>query len=691
MVRVAVTLIYRDTPQLLAPWLAHHARLFGPANLFVIGASPALRDLPRQGVNLIAPGPDPLLTQRDLIAALKANAGHDLVIPLQANSFLAAIDTTGLTVAPAAIHEALAEAAAAPRPLRLDHTAESRPGRLDLFRLHPSRDPIIPLAAIPHGIPLDETIPLDHAPATDRLILLRLCATEWPEPHRGALLAWSGFARSLAETLPDPSFATTWCADPGPEPSAYEAIPLDTGFDAAAYLAANPDLVQSKANPLLHFCWAGYHEGRRRSPGPDGCHEALARMAGFRAAHPDLPAGYRGLFFTYHMINQLDAADRILTEGHARFPQDAAIANHWVLTALYSKNPTEAARRAEILRGIAPADPAGYSLGVSALRDAGDHDAAVALAEQGVARFPTERNMLQFLAETAYARGDFTASDTLWRRLIAGHPDDVGLREVAARHLHASHAMRAEDADAPELDELEAPVVVAMSEAETKSALAALGLPDEAAMRSFFMRFESFGESCEFGLMQRRFGAEPMGLLRWSSMHFGNLVKGLQERFSAFEDPANIYLRTGPNEYALCDHRYRTIMHTFIHPEQMREEEALRRMHRRVVFLRKKLLEDLEEGEKIFVYVDSQRASQMDLLHLHAAIRAYGPGSLLYVTADPTRAGTVETLAPGLFHARLPRRGNDGPQWNIDFENWIKICLAARDHVAQSESNSRSG
>jgi hypothetical protein len=58
------------------------------------------------------------------------------------------------------------------------------------------------------------------------------------------------------------------------------------------------------------------------------------------------------------------------------------------------------------------------------------------------------------------------------------------------------------------------PVAVPLKPEE---ALAVLGLPDLDAVRGFFPGFENLGGNCEFGLVQRHFGAEPLSLLRWTA------------------------------------------------------------------------------------------------------------------------------------------------------------------------------
>ena len=47
--------------------------------------------------------------------------------------------------------------------------------------------------------------------------------------------------------------------------------------------------------------------------------------------------------------------------------------------------------------------------------------------------------------------------------------------------------------------------------------------------------FESLGRGCEFGFLQRRAGAEPMGLLRFASMPLEGLIRGLQTQFAGID------------------------------------------------------------------------------------------------------------------------------------------------------------
>ena len=69
--------------------------------------------------------------------------------------------------------------------------------------------------------------------------------------------------------------------------------------------------------------------------------------------------------------------------------------------------------------------------------------------------------------------------------------------------------------------------------------------------RDLVLQFESLGDNCEFGLVQRKAGAEPLGLLRFSSAPLPRLVRALRERFDGLTDPANVRLSSAKGEYPI--------------------------------------------------------------------------------------------------------------------------------------------
>ena len=137
-----------------------------------------------------------------------------------------------------------------------------------------------------------------------------------------------------------------------------------------------------------------------------------------------------------------------------------------------------------------------------------------------------------------------------------------------------------------------------------------------------------------------------------------------------------IRLRDG-YEYMVHDTRYGLRMHSFTGPAQVSQERFEQATHRRLQFLTRKLLEDLQDGGKIFVRTPGGISEPPErLLHLHRAIRRHGPGTLLFIdaaTRDANRAGQVEWLAEGVMLGWIG-------QFNVtqvSHEDWRAVCRAA--------------
>jgi hypothetical protein len=197
------------------------------------------------------------------------------------------------------------------------------------------------------------------------------------------------------------------------------------------------------------------------------------------------------------------------------------------------------------------------------------------------------------------------------------------------------------------------------------------------------MRFESLGENCEFGLVQRRCEAEPLGLLRFSSTFLRNLIRGLDQRFEALGEPEAIEPRlegAGPQkEYMIHERRYGLVYHTFVYEGQrspwlMREQESVR-----LKFLRRKFLEELALGEKIFVYKRNIPAEDEEILPLCLALASHGPGWVLWVVSaeNGPASGTVEVVGPRLLKAYIDRFASDDAAHDFSFEAWVRICVNA--------------
>jgi hypothetical protein len=195
------------------------------------------------------------------------------------------------------------------------------------------------------------------------------------------------------------------------------------------------------------------------------------------------------------------------------------------------------------------------------------------------------------------------------------------------------------------------------------------------------MRFENLGENCEFGLLQRHFGAEPLGLLRFSAVDISDLIAAVREGFAGVGDPAQTRLCTSPHngEYYSIDERYQINSHGLIFSADVSPEAAHATICRRATFLRTKLLRDLAEGSKIFIFKTGDDTLQSLVTDLVEALRRHGPVTLLWVrpSLDATKRGSVSWLAEGLMGGYLDRVCNIDGDWNISHAMWMKLLRQA--------------
>jgi hypothetical protein len=194
-------------------------------------------------------------------------------------------------------------------------------------------------------------------------------------------------------------------------------------------------------------------------------------------------------------------------------------------------------------------------------------------------------------------------------------------------------------------------------------------------------RFETLGGSNDFAELQSRAGAEPQGLLRHASMELTALNESLRGRLAGIGATDQIVHSVAgghPPVYAVTD-RASTLHYVTSQSVDDVDPETLVVQHaRRIRFLRDHLLEDIESGERIFVYhrpADQEKLTEATMLPLATALRRLGPGFLLYVTETDSSAppGTVETHIPGLMHGYLGPAADDEARQ----AQWLEICANA--------------
>ena len=204
-----------------------------------------------------------------------------------------------------------------------------------------------------------------------------------------------------------------------------------------------------------------------------------------------------------------------------------------------------------------------------------------------------------------------------------------------------------------------------------------LSLPELAA------GFESIGENCEFGLVQRRCDTEPLGLLRFSGSFSHNIVRGIEREFEGIGEPEDITPKLegngGRREFMIHERKYGLVYHTFVHEgdrtiDLMRQQEATR-----LKFLRRKFIEELDAGEKIFVFKRATPVPESEILPLFMALNRRRANTLLWVVPEePGKpSGTVEVLMNGLLKGHIDRFAPGDNAHDFSFSEWVKLCVHA--------------
>ena len=453
--------------------------------------------------------------------------------------------------------------------------------------------------------------------------------------------------------------------------------------------------------------------------------EALRLWQALREHSPERHEGHIWPIQVLWQCGRHAEAEAMAARSLSSFPDhpELLVQRAWIVTA--QRNWDEAATRWATVRERAPERIEGYVWGARSLWQSGAFDEAEKVAREGVRRFPRDLQALSESGWVATARQDWPEALRRWRRAHEAHPEQVvaqtrmieALRmagradeaealatarlaehpdepELLIEHVWAAVAREDWQAAAVRLDAVQAnekaaPLIsepLAAVEPQIRSLSAAATSPaasidEEIPVNELVLKFESIGERCDFGAVQRHFGAEPLGLLRFAWSRLDCLIAALADRFEAIGTVDDTGFEAYGDETILRMKKYALIFHTFVNgvdqqPADQREV-FYQQQRRRLLFLKDKLVRDLEAGEKIWIYATRDYATDADAAKLSAALRAYGPNALLYVRPerDDRPAGTVEALGDGLYAGYFPDLTDFVSGHQPPFGLWRELCL----------------
>jgi tetratricopeptide (TPR) repeat protein len=525
-----------------------------------------------------------------------------------------------------------------------------------------------------------------------------------------------------------------------PEAWLREAVALSETWD---YAAAEARLEAGIARFPDHADLALEHA--RLALAQSRLDEAAARYAALVERFPTLADAHLGHALALRNQFRLPEAEAALVHAQQIAPQDARLWLEHALLPVFpplprDRDPDRALQRLAALVARFPDFLAGTLAAIRLLREQGHAAEAEQLAGRGMEHLSQHAEPALEHAALAQARGDHAAAierhAAICRRFpehvgaligyaqavaAAGRLDEAEALLAAARdrfaHIPAAHVAHAEIAmqrnDWPEAlarwtagqrrfpdDNVFAQraydVRLLMTGGEAAADAAALhgaedaGSDPRAELRELVMRFESLGGrgiGCEFGMFQREFGAEPLGLLRWADMPYEGILQVLENRFEGVGDPANTEVFVNEDnerrEYCTRDLRGFMFMRAFVYEDEMSMEVMRKQAFRRLGFLKDKLIGDLQAGSKIFIWRSTERMLEPhEIARLHTAVRSYGDNILLYVRlADATHPnGHVERRAPGLLVGYIDRF-KLSPEGVLSSSpasaSWLRLCRAA--------------
>ncbi len=224
------------------------------------------------------------------------------------------------------------------------------------------------------------------------------------------------------------------------------------------------------------------------------------------------------------------------------------------------------------------------------------------------------------------------------------------------------------------------------------------GHGDAAALMA---RFESLGEDCEFGFVQRQYGIEPLGLFRFAGAgHMRNLLRLIETDLDGLGEPGslsarllNAVLYRTPEpplvipEFFMTDERLGFIFHTFRGPDQETEAEAIAANEQKLRYLKRKFIEDLEDGEKIWLLKDGSRGDINEAFAFLDVLQRKGPNRLFWVTrvVEGRPSGSVEWIAPNLLRGYSGGSHHDAQVFDAGL--WLRLCQNARRAFAERDAS----
>ncbi len=210
---------------------------------------------------------------------------------------------------------------------------------------------------------------------------------------------------------------------------------------------------------------------------------------------------------------------------------------------------------------------------------------------------------------------------------------------------------------------------------------------DEAAL---VMSFESMGDNCEFGLVQRLIGQERLSFLRYAGVgDISALARGIADGLRVFDNDDCVDISQHGNEWIATVPALHLVFHTGRSAESISRDRIRQEETRKLAFMAQKFIDDCETAEKIFVYrVQRDERGGPDgtrgMDEIYDALRRHGPARLLWVNAQDAHHphGTLVPVRGGLYRAWIDHLAPASNAFDYRPRSWLDLLALARERMA---------
>lgn len=204
-------------------------------------------------------------------------------------------------------------------------------------------------------------------------------------------------------------------------------------------------------------------------------------------------------------------------------------------------------------------------------------------------------------------------------------------------------------------------------------------------------KFESLGDNCELGMMQRAISRERLGLFRYAgSADLDSVVTAIENGFDGFGTEDDLELSPFHDEWLATSRRYGFSFHTGVKRDARSADATRKGESMKLLFLARKLLEEMSSAHKVFVRRCERKCEEAGMHRLHAALRVHGPSRLLWVEPSTATAphASISRVADGLYLARHGALTPFGRAIDFRSDLWVSLLLAADASISVGSPSS---